>query len=51
LSQNIESVNTIEQLMAIEGNIREQYYKSMDNILNNEHFILKKEAKNLQKTN
>lgn len=45
LSQNIESVNTIEQLMAIEGNIREQYYKSMDNILNNEHFIFEERSK------
>lgn len=39
LSENIFSCNDINQLMAIEGNIREEYYKAFDYILNNKHFV------------
>jgi len=39
ISQSINNCNSIDELMAIEGNIREQYYYSFDAILNNEHFI------------
>lgn len=39
LSSNITELNEIDKLMAVEGNIREQYYYSFDLILNNEHFV------------
>ena len=49
LVEFIEKINSItlsigtcrdtEQLMAIEGNIREQYYHAWDRILDNEHFV------------
>lgn len=38
LSQGIDKQEEVSQLMALEGNIREQYYKSFDHILQNEHF-------------
>jgi len=39
LSESIHSCRSTEELMAIEGNIREQYYYAFDVILDNEHFI------------
>ncbi|MEM3484417.1 MAG: type I-B CRISPR-associated endonuclease Cas1b [Candidatus Methanomethyliaceae archaeon] len=38
LSRSIDTCNTIEQLMAIEGNIKEQYYRAFDFILESEEF-------------
>lgn len=45
LSKFISACNSIEQLMAIEGNIREQYYYSFDIILDNEHFAFGERTK------
>jgi len=45
LSQSIEKMGSIEELMAIEGNIREQYYYSFDKILNNKHFVFEARTK------
>jgi CRISPR-associated protein Cas1 len=39
LSESLPSCNSTDELMAIEGNIREQYYYAFDMILDNEHFI------------
>ncbi|MEM4204350.1 MAG: type I-B CRISPR-associated endonuclease Cas1b [Candidatus Methanomethylicaceae archaeon] len=38
LSRSIDPCHTIEQLMAIEGNIKEQYYRAFDFILESEEF-------------
>ena len=45
LSEAIEDCGSIEELMAIEGNIREQYYEAFDIILDNEHFIFEARTK------
>lgn len=39
ISQGLASCITTEELMAIEGNIREQYYHAFDRILDNDHFV------------
>jgi len=39
LSESLPRCNSTDELMAIEGNIREQYYYAFDRILDNEHFI------------
>jgi CRISPR-associated protein Cas1 len=39
LSKQILTAKTTEELMAIEGNIREQYYHTFDFILDDSHFI------------
>ncbi len=39
ISKSIDTCTNTESLMAIEGNIREQYYYAFDHILDNEHFI------------
>jgi CRISPR-associated protein Cas1 len=39
LHESLPSCNSIDELMAIEGNIREQYYYAFDVILDNEHFV------------
>lgn len=38
LSKSMDHMEDVPQLMALEGNIREQYYQSFDQILQNEHF-------------
>ncbi|MGF7400978.1 type I-B CRISPR-associated endonuclease Cas1b [Thermoanaerobacterium thermosaccharolyticum] len=38
LGESINSTSTINELMAVEGNIREYYYKSFDEILQNPDF-------------
>lgn len=38
LGKNINDLREIPKLMAIEGNIREEYYQSFDMILQNDHF-------------
>jgi len=38
-SKELSNCNDINQLMAIEGNIREEYYKTFDYILDNKHFV------------
>ncbi|MGB9771741.1 MAG: type I-B CRISPR-associated endonuclease Cas1b [Candidatus Kapaibacteriota bacterium] len=45
LRESIDKCSTNEQLMAIEGNIRENYYKSFDIILNNDHFVFETRTK------
>jgi CRISPR-associated protein Cas1 len=45
VSPAIEKCNNISELMAIEGNIREQYYNAFDNILENEDFIFKERTR------
>ncbi|HOK23772.1 MAG: type I-B CRISPR-associated endonuclease Cas1 [Candidatus Hydrothermae bacterium] len=45
LSQHINRCTTTEELMAIEGNIREKYYKAFDKILDNEHFVFQARSK------
>jgi len=39
LKGKLESCNSIEEIMAIEGNIREHYYSSFDKILEDEDFV------------
>ena len=39
LASKIDEANSISELMAIEGNIRETYYKGFDTILENDDFI------------
>lgn len=39
LQDRLLTCETIEQMMAIEGNYREQYYQSFDRIINEDHFI------------
>lgn len=45
LSKEIDKVESIEQLMAIEGNMKEYYYRGFDKIIANEDFRLKKRSK------
>lgn len=45
LQSKITEQSNIEQLMAIEGNIREQYYKSFDVIINEENFSFESRTK------
>jgi CRISPR-associated protein Cas1 len=45
LSESINSCRSTEELMAIEGNIREQYYYAFDVILDNEHFIFEERTR------
>jgi CRISPR-associated protein Cas1 len=45
LSETISSCANTEELMAIEGNIREQYYYAFDVILNDEHFVFEGRTK------
>ena len=45
ISKSIEKCDNIDALMAIEGNIREQYYNAFDQILDNEHFIFEARSK------
>jgi len=39
ISQSLGNFNSTDELMALEGNIREQYYRAFDKILDNEHFV------------
>jgi len=45
LTESIPACETTEQLMAIEGNIREQYYSAFDIILSNEDFVFESRTK------
>jgi len=45
LEKTLEIQETSEQLMAIEGNIRDQYYKSFDKILSNSDFKWEKRTR------
>lgn len=45
LSLSLDNCESIEELMAIEGNIREQYYRAWDRILDNEHFLFEERTK------
>ncbi len=45
LKVKLDDCNDTDELMAIEGNIREYYYKSFNVILDNEHFIFEGRSK------
>ncbi|MDW7973369.1 MAG: type I-B CRISPR-associated endonuclease Cas1b [Thermodesulfovibrio sp.] len=45
IASEIPKCENTEQLMAIEGNIREKYYQAFDIILDNEHFIFEARTK------
>ncbi|MCK4260196.1 MAG: type I-B CRISPR-associated endonuclease Cas1 [Halanaerobiales bacterium] len=45
LQQLIDGCNSVEQLMAIEGNIRGNYYNCFDKILNNKNFKFEQRSK------
>lgn len=45
LKVKLDDCNDTDELMAIEGNIREYYYKSFNMILDNEHFIFEGRSK------
>lgn len=45
LSKAIFDANSTEELMAIEGNIRNHYYSAFDRILNNEHFVFEERSR------
>ena len=45
LFPSIESAETIPELMAIEGNIRENYYKAFDTIINDKDFVFQERTR------
>jgi CRISPR-associated protein Cas1 len=45
LKVQISTQNSIEELMAVEGNIRESYYKSFNEIIKSEEFLFEKRTK------
>lgn len=45
LSESIEECNTTSELMGIEGNIREIYYRSFDVIIDNKDFIFEERTR------
>ncbi len=45
LEQSLPHCTTIEELMALEGNIRNHYYKSFDSILGNPHFVFEERTR------
>jgi len=45
LGQTIDSATSIDELMAIEGNIRETYYKAFDIIIDNQDFVFDRRSK------
>lgn len=45
IAEGIQDCGSTEELMAIEGNVREQYYKAFDRILDNEHFVFESRTK------
>jgi len=45
LQQNVHSQDTIEQLMAIEGNVRDCYYDAFNEIIKSEEFAFEKRTK------
>jgi len=45
LKGKLESCNSIEEIMAIEGNIREHYYSSFDKILEDEEFVFERRSR------
>ncbi len=45
LADGLSKCEDVNELMAIEGNIREQYYKGFDVILDDEHFIFEERSR------
>jgi len=45
LAEIIPDCSNINELMAIEGNIREQYYNCFDEILDNKHFVFEERTR------
>lgn len=45
IREGVAKCNETDELMAIEGNIREQYYHAFDKILDNEHFVFEARTK------
>lgn len=43
--EDLASSNTVEEVMAVEGNIREIYYSCFDNIINKPGFVFEKRSK------
>ncbi|MBZ4663989.1 MAG: cas crispr-associated protein Cas1 [Caloramator sp.] len=43
--QDLEKSQSIEEVMAVEGNIREVYYSCFDNIINKPEFVFEKRSK------
>lgn len=39
LEERVANCQTVEQLMAVEGNCREHYYRSFDRIIDEKHFV------------
>lgn len=50
LQDKISSQNDIDQLMAVEGNIRDHYYDAFNKIIKDENFVFKKRTKRPPKT-
>ncbi len=45
ISDGLVRCRNVDELMAIEGNVREQYYHAFDRILNKEHFVFEARSK------
>ncbi len=45
LARSVDVCNTVEALMAIEGNIRDMYYKGFDEIIDNDDFKFEKRTR------
>lgn len=45
LFDTLSECKSIEELMAVEGNVRDSYYKAFDIILENEHFVFEERSK------
>ncbi len=45
IAQSIKDCESTEELMAVEGNIRELYYQAFDTILDSEHFVFEARTK------
>jgi len=45
IAEGIQDCQSTEELMAIEGNVREQYYHAFDRILDNKHFVFEGRTK------
>ncbi|GAQ95514.1 CRISP-associated protein Cas1 [Thermodesulfovibrio aggregans] len=45
IARSIEDCESTEELMAVEGNIRDEYYQAFDIILDSEHFVFETRTK------
>jgi CRISPR-associated protein Cas1 len=51
LAEKIPAGSTIEELMALEGNVRDYYYRTFDSILNDSDFVFQQRSKRPPKNN